>query len=91
MRLDIIIVNYNSTDHLLNCLESLQKALNGLDARIFVQDNASTDGVERIMKRYHPTVPSFPNYPSMRCIPMAVKELGNVIGRLAAVVPPRDR
>lgn len=52
MRLDIIIVNYNSTDHLLGCLESLQKALNGLDARFYIQDNASADNVDRITERF---------------------------------------
>lgn len=47
--IDIIIVNYNSTDHLLRCLASLRTALDGrFPARIFVQDNASGDGVERV-------------------------------------------
>lgn len=50
--LDIVIVNYNSTDHLLRCLKSVEKSLNGLDANIFIQDNASADGVERILARF---------------------------------------
>lgn len=49
---DIIIVNYNSTDFLINCLTSIKKSLNGVRADIFVQDNASTDGVERIQKAF---------------------------------------
>ena len=46
--LDIIIVNYNSTDHLLRCLGSIYASLQGLPAKIFVQDNASEDNVDRV-------------------------------------------
>jgi len=49
---DIVIVNYNSTDHLLNCLESVKKNLNGMSADIFVQDNASKDNVSRILSEF---------------------------------------
>ena len=45
---DIIIVNYNSTEHLLQCLKSLHKSLNGFPARVIVEDNASQDGVDRV-------------------------------------------
>jgi len=50
--LDIIIVNYNSTDHLLNCLRTVEKSLGDLCANIFVQDNASTDSVCRILSEF---------------------------------------
>lgn len=46
--LDIIIVNYNSTDHLLRCLGSIFAGLHGLPARILVQDNDSKDNVDRV-------------------------------------------
>lgn len=46
--LDIIIVNYNSTGYLLQCLGSIRSALNGCTANIFVCDNGSTDHVDRI-------------------------------------------
>lgn len=49
---DIIIVNHNSTDHLIACLESLEKALGELNANIFIQDNASRDGVDRIIWKF---------------------------------------
>ncbi len=45
---DVIIVNYNSTDYLLKCIESIYQTLNGRSANIFVEDNASTDGIDRI-------------------------------------------
>lgn len=46
--LDIIIVNYNSTDYLLRCLKSVYDSLQNLPARVIVQDNASKDGVGRV-------------------------------------------
>lgn len=46
--LDIIIVNYNSTEHLLQCLKSLHESLDGFPARVIVEDNASQDGVGRV-------------------------------------------
>jgi len=46
--LDIIIVNYNSTDYLIRCLKSLYKSLGDIPAKIFVMDNASEDNAERI-------------------------------------------
>lgn len=53
--IDIIIVNYNSTDYLLECIDSIYRSLNGRSAIIFVEDNASTDGVDRI-NQYFPDV-----------------------------------
>lgn len=49
---DIIIVNYNSTDYLLNCLRSVQRSMNGMRANIFVQDNASRDRADRILTEF---------------------------------------
>lgn len=46
--LDIILVNYNSTDHLLRCLESIRGSLGDLQAQIIVVDNASTDSWQRV-------------------------------------------
>ena len=50
--IDIIIVNHNSTDYLIDCVASLNRALKGVDATICVQDNASTDAPERLRARY---------------------------------------
>ncbi len=46
--LDIIIVNYNSTDFLIKCLKSVIGDLGDIKAEIYVQDNGSTDNVDRI-------------------------------------------
>lgn len=45
---DIVIVNYNSTDYLIHCLDSIRHSLEGVSARILVEDNCSEDNVERI-------------------------------------------
>ncbi len=50
--IDIIIVNYNSTDYLVGCLESVLRSLDGIPAKIHVQDNASSDGVENIKDKF---------------------------------------
>jgi GT2 family glycosyltransferase len=50
--LDIIIVNYNSTDYLLSCLGSVYDSLQGLPAKVFVQDNASEDDVDRVNEAF---------------------------------------
>ena len=47
---DIILVNYNSTDHLLRCLGSIFDDLGEMKANVYVQDNASGDKVERVTK-----------------------------------------
>ncbi|WP_415325940.1 glycosyltransferase family 2 protein [Chryseobacterium sp. MMS23-Vi53] len=43
MKLSVIIVNYNVTQLLKNCLLSLQKYLEDVDYEVIVIDNASTD------------------------------------------------
>lgn len=50
--IDVIIVNYNSTAYLVDCLKSVMKSLNGMRASIYVQDNASKDGVEEIGEKF---------------------------------------
>ena len=50
--IDIIIVNFNSTDFLINCLRSIKKSIKDFPAEIFVQDNASNDSPERILVEF---------------------------------------
>jgi GT2 family glycosyltransferase len=60
--LDIIIVNYNSTDYLLICLKSIYYSLQDLPAKIFVQDNASGDNVDIVNKMFPRVVLSKNSY-----------------------------
>lgn len=50
--IDLIIVNYNSTDCLLGCLDSVFGAIDRVQPSIYIQDNASTDNVDRVIDRY---------------------------------------
>lgn len=51
MRLSVVIVSYNVKHYLLQCLDSLQRALDGIDAEIFVVDNHSKDGTVDCLKK----------------------------------------
>jgi GT2 family glycosyltransferase len=46
--LDIIIVNYNTTDYLSACLRSVYDSLGDIPAQVLVQDNGSFDDVDRV-------------------------------------------
>jgi N-acetylglucosaminyl-diphospho-decaprenol L-rhamnosyltransferase len=49
----ISIVNWNTRDHLVRCLEALETACMGISADVIVVDNASTDGsVEAVRTRF---------------------------------------
>lgn len=60
--MDIVIVNYNSTDYLLRCLRSVYDSLKELPARVIVQDNASEDGIERVQAMFPRVVLTKNNY-----------------------------
>jgi hypothetical protein len=50
--IDIIIITYNSSEYLLECLDSTYGALRGLSGRVFVVDNASQDDVEEAISSF---------------------------------------
>jgi GT2 family glycosyltransferase len=50
--IDIIIVNYNSTDHLLRCLRSIFDEARGVALDVWVQDNHSQDDVDRVSRAF---------------------------------------
>ena len=54
--LTIVIVNYNATDYLDQCLESVARETRCCSYRIVVIDNASTDQDTAILKRNHPEI-----------------------------------
>lgn len=56
MRLSIIIVNWNSTDYLLKCLDSIFHETTVLDFEVIVVDNASTDGGCTLVRDRFPQV-----------------------------------
>lgn len=56
MKLSIIIVNYNVKYFLEQCLHSVADAMAGIDARVIVVDNYSTDGSRTYFNDKFPTV-----------------------------------
>ncbi|MGZ3493880.1 MAG: glycosyltransferase family 2 protein [Thermodesulfobacteriota bacterium] len=54
--LSIIIVNWNTRDLLIQCLESIFRTARGVDLEVFVVDNGSTDGSARVVKERFPVV-----------------------------------
>ena len=56
MDLSVVIVNWNTKDLLIQCLESIFRAVRGVDLEVFVVDNGSTDGSGRAVKERFPDV-----------------------------------
>jgi len=56
MKLSVIIVNYNVRYFLQQCLQSVEKAIAGTDAEVFVVDNNSTDGSCKMVRELFPWV-----------------------------------
>jgi GT2 family glycosyltransferase len=56
MQFSIVIVNYNVKHFLLQCLQSVQKAIAGIEAEVFVVDNASSDNSAEMVKEKFPWV-----------------------------------
>jgi GT2 family glycosyltransferase len=56
MLLSVVIVNYNVSFFLEQCLKSVFKALEGINAEVFVVDNHSVDESVRMVKEKFPSV-----------------------------------
>ena len=56
MKLSIVVVSYNVSTYLKQCLQSVEKALEGIEAEVFVVDNCSTDDSVSMVKRSFPWV-----------------------------------
>lgn len=56
MLLTIIIVNWNTSEHLYNCLESITKSSDDIAGNIIVVDNNSSDNSREMVKNNFPDV-----------------------------------
>ena len=54
MKLSIVIVSYNVCRFVAQCLDSVQRASGGIDAEVFVVDNASADDTVSYIGRHYP-------------------------------------
>ena len=55
-KISIVIVSYNVRRYLAQCLDSLQEALKGIDAEVFVVDNNSQDDTMTVLPPEYPWV-----------------------------------
>ena len=55
-KISIVIVSYNVRSYLDQCLLSVQKAVEGIDAEVFVVDNASSDYTTSVFPPRYPWV-----------------------------------
>ena len=56
MKLSVVIVSYNVRSYLEQCLQSVQKALEGIEGEVFVVDNRSDDDSVEVVKTRYPWV-----------------------------------
>ena len=55
-KISIVIVSYNVCQLLDECLQSVERALEGVDGDIYVVDNNSSDGSVETLRPKHPQV-----------------------------------
>ena len=56
MKLTVVIVSYNVRDYIAQCLHSLRRALQGLEAEVYVVDNHSHDDTVAYLREQFPEV-----------------------------------
>ena len=56
MKLSVVIVSYNVRPYLEQCLQSVQRALDGIEGEVFVVDNHSDDDSVETVRQHYPWV-----------------------------------
>ena len=56
MKLSVVIVNYNVRHYITQCLYSVRRAIDGMDADVYVVDNHSQDDSVEYIRRHFPDV-----------------------------------
>ena len=65
MKLSIVIVSYNVRGYLENCLQSVSRALEGIEGEVFVVDNHSDDDSVEAVRSQYPWVRLIENQENM--------------------------
>ena len=65
MKLSVVIVSYNVRDYLKNCLQSVSRALEGIEGEVFVVDNHSDDDSVEAVRTQYPWVRLIENQENM--------------------------
>ena len=65
MKLSVVIVSYNVRNYLENCLQSVSRALEGIEGEVFVVDNHSDDDSVEAVRSQYPWVRLIENQENM--------------------------
>ena len=65
MKLSVVIVSYNVRSYLEQCLQSVQKALEGIEGEVFVVDNHSDDDSVETIRNHYPWVTLIENHENL--------------------------
>jgi len=65
VKLSVVIVNYNVRPYLVQCLQSVRRALDGIKGEVFVVDNDSSDDSVEVLRRDFPWVHLIANTENM--------------------------
>ena len=55
-KISIVVVSYNVSQLLDECLQSVARALQGIDGEVFVVDNHSVDDTVEMLREKHPEI-----------------------------------
>jgi len=87
-KLSIIIVTWNSRQHIANCLNSICQVAAGIDHEIFVVDNASEDHTTEIIQTQFPYVILKQNRKNVGFAAANNQALGNSSGAFVLLLNP---
>ena len=65
MKLSVVIVSYNVRSYLEQCLQSVQRALEGTEGEVFVVDNHSDDDSVETIRNHYPWVTLIENHENL--------------------------
>ncbi len=88
VELSVVIVSYNVRDFLDQCLTSLERALRGIAAEVWVVDNASTDGSAAMVRRRYPWVQLVENHENVGFARANNQALKKASGRYVCLLNP---
>ncbi|MBI5560485.1 MAG: glycosyltransferase family 2 protein, partial [Deltaproteobacteria bacterium] len=86
MDISVIIVNWNTKDILLRCLESVFSTVNCLSSEVWVVDNGSTDGSQAEVRRRFPEVKLIENGANLGFARANNRALERMAGRYAVLL-----
>lgn len=86
VEISFIIVNWNTRDILLNCLNSIYKTVKDINFEIYVVDNNSTDGSQEAVKNDFPDVKLIENSTNTGFARANNQALGAMQGKFAVLL-----